>query len=550
MQDEIDDALPPELELPARPARVASTRHAFQISLGLHALLTLALFRAYVDYGRAPEPPLHIVVRGSAPVTAATPSFEVTHVAVAEATDLSIRPSATLAPLPRQGTSLAAAAPVVLPIVEPRPRRGAVLATLPSTMPAIATDVGPVTGDEGGVPTPESRVAAERTESLPDMPLRIALRPINDRREQRPLGLAALPTFESEDRRREPADAFRHRFISARMPRPNRAAIERGLEYLARVQFADGRWRFDNLEGASAAFPQPTSLRADAAATGLALLAYMGAGHDHFSGRYQCVVDDGLDFLVRIQQDEGAFSELPDEESSEITSFYSHGIATLALCEAFGMTGDATLREPAQLAVDHLADRLEHELQSRHGRTIRQNDWSVIGWQLATLNSGRLAGLTVDADALARISASLAQMQIDASSSDEMQTAIALAVELHLGQTNSAAPRRSAADQLLAHEAEDDPHRDTYYWYYGSQAMYYLGGDQWQAWSRELYPRLIESQVDSGLTIGSWQPPTATEAARADVATRLYVTALNLLSLETEQRQPTRGAAVPKSIFK
>jgi hypothetical protein len=126
-------------------------------------------------------------------------------------------------------------------------------------------------------------------------------------------------------------------------------------------------------------------------------------------------------------------------------------------------------------------------------------------------------------------------MQIDTNSSDEMQTAIALAVELHLGQSNAAAPQRSAADQLLTHGGEEGTDRDTYYWYYGSQAMYYLGGDEWQAWSRELYPRLIESQVAAGAAIGSWEPPAA------------YVTAMNLLSLETQQRQPTRSAAVLRS---
>lgn len=548
MPHETDNALPPGLEPPARLARASATRFALQISLGLHALLTLALLRVCIEYGRAPEPPLHIVVRGSAPDTAATPSFEVTHVAVAEATDNSIRPSAALAPLPHQGTSLTAAAPFTLPITQPQPRRvAAALATLPSTIPvleALDAEIRPLPAAEGGAPLPASRVAAERTESLPDMPLRIALRPANDRREQRPFGLAALPTFVSDDRRREPADAFQHRFVAARTPRPNRAAIERGLEYLARVQFADGRWRFDNLEGVAASFPRPTSLRSDAAATGLVLLAFLGAGHDHFGGRYQFVVEDSIDFLVRIQHREGAFSEPGDDRACEITSFYSHGIATLALCEAFGMTGDAEVRAPAQSALNHLAMRLESELRWSDGQSIRQNDWSVIGWQLATLRSGRLAGLNVDADALARISASLAALEVDAASSDAMQTAIALAVELHLGSASAASPSRTSADELLAHSGESEPRRDTYFWYYGSQAMYYLGGDDWQAWSRELYPRLIESQVAAGTTAGSWQPPVATESARPDAATRLYVTAMNLLSLETQQRQPPRTASV------
>ena len=100
-----------------------------------------------------------------------------------------------------------------------------------------------------------------------------------------------------------------------------------------------------------------------------------------------------------------------------------------------------------------------------------------------------------------------------------MTTAVGLAVELHLGGSPGDKRLRPAADQLLAHPPEvgdspddvaagtpDSPQRDTYYWYYGSEAMYQFGGDDWQAWSQKLYPRLIQSQVRGGPLAGSWDP--------------------------------------------
>jgi AICAR transformylase/IMP cyclohydrolase PurH len=43
----------------------------------------------------------------------------------------------------------------------------------------------------------------------------------------------------------------------------------------------------------------------DTAATGLALLAFFGAGHDHFDGRYRDTVRRGLEFLISVQKPDG-----------------------------------------------------------------------------------------------------------------------------------------------------------------------------------------------------------------------------------------------------
>jgi hypothetical protein len=547
-QDDMVTQLRPEL--PARVERRLSPGFALKISLGLHALFVLVLFRLYSEYASEPQPELHLVVRASASRPAATPSFVTTHVAVADATDESIRPSASVDPLPRRSPSLVATTITSRRSTQMGLRRSTLPATLPSTLPVVspvvtesADESPPPAGDAAA--TPSSRVTWERTEVLPDMPLRVAMRPVYDRREQRPLGLAMLSAASTDQPNRQPADAFTHRFIAKRTSPENRTAIDRGLEFLARIQKDDGRWRFDDLRASASTFPRPTSLRSDAAATGLALLAFLGAGHDHFDGRYHAVIQDGLDFLLRVQLLDGNFFVDDGAPTGRISSFYSHGIATLALAEAYGMTGDARLRPAAQRALDALAARLESE-------SLTASDWAVFGWQLATLRSGRLAGLHVDPYSLARIADRLATSQSNATTVDATSAAVGLAVGLHLSRAKNGDSFRPAAEKLLTHSPESSKrllereraageglNRDSYYSYFGSQAMYYLGGNDWRTWAAQLYPRLIQSQVDAGEWAGSWEPP-ALSKDNADAASRLYVTAMNLLSLETEQRQPAR----------
>lgn len=81
-----------------------------------------------------------------------------------------------------------------------------------------------------------------------------------------------------------------------------------------------------------------------------------------------------------------------------------------------------------------------------------------------------------------------------------------------------------------------DPQRDTYYWYYGTQVMFHMGGDYWAAWNARLHPMLIESQLQEGPHAGSWNPRGAVADRWAPHAGRLYVTTINLLCLEVYYR--------------
>ena len=67
----------------------------------------------------------------------------------------------------------------------------------------------------------------------------------------------------------------------------------------------------------------------------MALLPFLGAGQTHKSkGPYQQCIAKGLAWLIKQQRPDG------DLGFGAPQPMYSHGIAAIALCEAYGMTRD------------------------------------------------------------------------------------------------------------------------------------------------------------------------------------------------------------------
>jgi len=91
------------------------------------------------------------------------------------------------------------------------------------------------------------------------------------------------------------------------------------------------------------------------------------------------------------------------------------------------------------------------------------------------------------------------------------------------------------AELLLRTLPEWDPEGcgcDMYYWYYGSFAMYQMGGKYWKQWRKALEPAVIGSQRKDGAAKGSWDPvgPWGFSGGR------VYSTATMVLSLEAYYR--------------
>ena len=104
-------------------------------------------------------------------------------------------------------------------------------------------------------------------------------------------------------------------------------------------------------------------------------------------------IQRGIQFLLTHQQSDGNLFIPENAISNQNVAFYSHGIASLALCEAYGMTGDENLKEGAQRALDFIA-RTQHRQRGgwRYNAQI-SSDTSVTGWMMMALKSGELAGL-------------------------------------------------------------------------------------------------------------------------------------------------------------
>lgn len=331
-------------------------------------------------------------------------------------------------------------------------------------------------------------------------------------------------------------------------------AIELGLAYLAEQQNENGSW---SLQGHGEA----VLMRSDTAATGLCLLAFQGAGYTHKEHQYADTVARGIDFLVRTQRTNGDLYQRENQISDRNAWLYSHGIAALALCEAYGMTRDPELRGPAQKSLDFIGLSQDPQDGGWRYQPRRGSDTSVTGWMMMALKSGELSGLEVPEGTYRGIRRwlQLAQESPDAAGryrynprarDDEVQghglrvshtmTAVGLLARLYLGWQRERGEMQEGADYLADRlprvGSVQDNERDTYYWYYATQVMFHMGGDHWERWNSKLKPILISSQVREGPVAGSWDPLQPVPDRWARYAGRVYVTTMNLLSLEVYYR--------------
>lgn len=427
--------------------------------------------------------------------------------------------------------------------------------------PALATDSGVVDRrarvDEPLVTVPQARFQRRSLASLPsslDLAARLASEPFGGRKGRKYTEATGPGELQPGARTEQ--------------------SVELGLEFLARMQAADGSWSLHNFPGRTAA--DAGTIKSDAAATGLALLAYFGAAYDHYGDRYQHVVGNGLKWLVARQQPDGnLYVSQQDPASDASARIYTHAIATIALTEAYGMTGDPTLREPAQKAIDFLVKSQHPQYGGwRYGTAPNMagysTDTSVTGWAVMALRSGELARLNVPTQTYAKVRTWLDVAQgpggngaryaydpqlPDAASGQfasrealrkpsPSMTGVGLLLRLYLGWDRNRREVIEGADYLLAHPPRLTPAagadayhaRDTYYWYYATQVLYHMGGERWQKWNEQLHPLLTQSQIKTGPLAGSWDPKTPTPDAWSHAGGRLYVTTLNLLSLEVYYR--------------
>ena len=359
-------------------------------------------------------------------------------------------------------------------------------------------------------------------------------------------------------------EAFRQRtpaMVQSNGEPKTEAAIHQGLEFLARHQLPDGSWsltRFDTEHPF-----HKHQLDSDTAATGLAILAFQGAGYNHLEFKYARQVNHAIKWMIKNQAEDGLLYLDSDKDSNAACRLYSHGIAALALTEAYGMTQDPMLKEPAQKALDYIAGSQDPKLGGWRyyvEMKSRGSDTSVSGWMVMALQSGRLSGLDVNEETFIAIAKWLAAAadpaneslyrynpyavnsqgvsRIQGRNATPSMTAVGLLMRIYTGWERDD-PRLVSGARFLVQQqlpGESKRLRDTYYWYYATQVLKHIDGPQWQTWNNALRPLLIRTQEKSGDNAGSWDPYSPVPDRWAPFGGRLYVTTMNLLSLEVRHR--------------
>lgn len=334
-------------------------------------------------------------------------------------------------------------------------------------------------------------------------------------------------------------------------------AVAAGLAYLASTQARDGHW------GSEDDFHDKYG-HVSVGKTGLALLAFLGAGHlPDGRSEHAAVARRARDFLLQVQDDDtGHFG---------YSASYSHAIATYALAECHALTGDARLRRPLERAVAWI---VQHQDRSRDPR--RSGGWgyyypdgriydrwprtSVTVWQVMALESAQLGGLTVerrvfnDAARFLRRARDAGGNSFTYSEDPERLRSVypvlpgstpagLFALSLLGEDISGPAYREHVAfvvqrlpDRYEQARTRDFVHRaagNLYFWYYGTLALFRHGGPEWQQWNEALQETLLPAQLGDG----SWAPISLyADYAGDDNRDRSYTTALNVLTLEVYYR--------------
>ena len=319
-------------------------------------------------------------------------------------------------------------------------------------------------------------------------------------------------------------------------------AVEAAIEWLAANQNADGRWQPGRF-GAGAENRVHGHDRggaggnADTGITGLALLALLGAGHTHLDGDYRTNVKNGLEFLVAKQHDNGSLAG----DARVFAAMYCHAMASLALSEAYAMTGDEWLRRYVDRAAAYSVGSQHPTSGGWRYQPGDLGDTSQFGWQVMALSSAQIGGVAIPERTQHGMNAFLQSVTSGSRGGlagyrpnervTRAMTAEAFVCRVFLKWPLDAGTIDEMADFLMQ-ETPGSQATNYYYWYYATLAMCSLQDRRWDRWNRALQDRLLETQRTDGTAAGSWNP-TCTWGSYGG---RIYSTAMATMCLEVYYR--------------
>ena len=298
----------------------------------------------------------------------------------------------------------------------------------------------------------------------------------------------------------------------AELSREAEAAIDRGLRFLESTQNADGSWgaTYKNAE------------------TALALMAFMVKGHFPGRGQYGAKLDRGIAYLIQRGREKGGYL------GSQRQGMYEHGLATLALSEAWGESDNDQIRDVLKKAVDVIFRSQAPNGGWRYSPQPGDHDLSVTVMQLMALASAKEAGILVPDKVLDQgvryviaCQHPLGGFAYQPGGAPGFARTAAGVMSLYMaGERNSPSIKRGL-DYLLK---TDDGKFNSVQWYYYShyysiQAMYQAGDAYYQRW----YPQIRNALLGKQRPDGSWGNPDSG-------ASSAYSTSISILILGVPYR--------------
>ncbi|MCE5279047.1 MAG: hypothetical protein ABFD92_14990 [Planctomycetaceae bacterium] len=307
------------------------------------------------------------------------------------------------------------------------------------------------------------------------------------------------------------------------------AAVARALNWFTAHQEPEGNWSVKKHGGQSS----------DDAGTAFATLCYLGWGAKHTEpGRHQKPLAKAIAWMIKNQPENGDWTR----GTAHGNGMYTHGVVTVALAEAYGLTKDPALREPLRKAIAVIL-KAQHKATGgwRYTSTPSDSDTSVVGWQVMALKSARLAGLEIEEEPFELARGWLERVgggthgglygYSGKGASSPAMVAEGMFCQQLMGLPPTL-PRMEESAKYLGENLPSKGPRNFYYWYYACLAMYQHKGEGWDTWNDDIQKVLLSSQIMQGDPAGSWDP----NDAYGSYCGRVITTAMATLSLEVYYR--------------
>lgn len=300
---------------------------------------------------------------------------------------------------------------------------------------------------------------------------------------------------------------------------PRDAAIEKAVAFLISKQNKDGSFGEKHRN----------------ALTGLCVMALMAAGHTPDEPQHGPAIRNALNFVLSQMRNDGYLGH------TDHSRMYGHGICTLMLTEAVGMTRDEALEkrlvDGCRRAVDLI---LKAQAVKKHGHhqggwryepNSGDSDLSLTGWQTMSLRSAKNIGIDVPSSAIQSATNYIKSMarqdgefSYDGGGGQPTLRGMGLLALPVCGVYDLPELAKATAKMLKDPPKWQGP---WFYYrtYYAATGMYQMGDD---AWNR-FYPKLDDLLVKQQKPDGSWpEPPGNNEW---DTGGAIYSTSMATLAL-------------------